>query len=80
MEEVKRILRENIKDANCGIFFTRNIVGDYMTTLYSNGDIQIDICRGWAYFEVFGLSEEQEDEIYEYYESLLKEESEKEDD
>lgn len=79
MKEVKRVLKENIKDAMCGIFFSRNVVGDRMTTLYKNGDIQVDICMYWSYFEVFGLTEEQKNKICEYYNELVKQEREKKD-
>ena len=34
MEELKRIIKDNIKYANCGIYFTNNTVGDPMTPVY----------------------------------------------
>ena len=40
---VKNIIKENIKDATCGIYFTRNLVGDRMATLMNGDQVQIDI-------------------------------------
>ena len=75
LEKAKEIIKENYKYADCGIFNTRNIAGDSMETIYEEwyGDddvLTIDICYGWSYFEVFGLSEEEFDELEEYYEAL----------
>ena len=66
----KEIIKNHIEDARCGIFNTRNIVGDYMETLYCEDGLQIDICYGYAYFEVFGLGDEFK-ELKDYYRSLL---------
>ena len=75
LEKAKEIIKENYEYADCGIFNTRNIAGDSMETIYEEwyGDddvLTIDICYGWSYFEVFGLSEEEFDELEEYYETL----------
>lgn len=34
MEELKRVIKDNIRDAECGIFFSRNLVVDPMTPVY----------------------------------------------
>lgn len=73
LEFVKYIISKNIKSARCGIFSTRNLVGDEMTTLYRDNDIQIDICYHWEYFEVFGLSENEFEVLAAYYEYLVDE-------
>lgn len=70
LEIAKKIIEENIEDADCGIFDTRNNAGDLMTTIYEDEELQIDICYGWGYFEVFGLSEEEFYELESFYESL----------
>ena len=70
MEKVKEIIRENYDDACCGIFDCRNLVGDSMTTIYNDGEVQIDICYSWMYFEVFGLSNKEFEALAEYYDSL----------
>ena len=43
-----------------------------MVNIYENEEIElcIDICYNWGYFEVFGLSEEEENELENFYESL----------
>ena len=70
LEIAKRIIKENIEDARCGIFDTRNIAGDTMETLYDSNGLTIDICYFWAYFEVFGLTEEEFDILERFYNSL----------
>ena len=70
LEIAKRIIKENIEDARCGIFNTRNIVGDTMETLYDSDDLTIDICYFWMYFEVFGLTLKQFEILERYYNSL----------
>lgn len=78
IKEIKKIIEENITSAMHGIFFTRNIIGDIMTTIYKNGEVQVDICYEWDYFEVFGLTEEEQEDIYIYYIKLVKEVNENE--
>jgi len=70
LEIAKRIIKENIEDARCGIFDTRNIAGDTMETLYDSDDLTIDICYFWMYFEVFGLTKEEFEILERYYNSL----------
>ena len=70
LDIAKEIIKEHYKEANCGLYDTRNIVGDWMTTIYEDNDLTIDICYGWAYFEVFGLSDEEFRELEIFYESL----------
>ena len=72
LDIAKKIIRERYSEATCGIFFCRNFVGDPMVNIYENEEIElcIDICYNWGYFEVFGLSEEEENELENFYESL----------
>ena len=70
LEIAKKIIKENFEEYDCGIFNTRNIVGDFMETLYNKDGLQIDICEGYAYFEVFGLSEKEFEELEKYYYDL----------
>ena len=72
LEIAKKVIAENIDDARCGIYDTRNIVGDYMDTLYASDDLIVDICYGYAYFEVFGLTDNEFAELEKYYETLLR--------
>lgn len=70
VEIVKKIIRENIHDADCGLFCTRNMFGDVMTELYNKNGIKVDICYRYSYFEVFGLNDNELDEVFDYYDSL----------
>ena len=42
-----------------------------MDTIYSDDEILIEVCHYWGYFEVFGLSEEEFEELKEYYYNLI---------
>jgi hypothetical protein len=70
LEKAKEIIKEYYKEGNCGIYDSRNIVGDWMTNIYNDNGLAIDICYGWSYFEVFGLSDEEFIELEEYYNKL----------
>lgn len=70
LEIAKAIIRKYIKYGDCGIFDCRNWAGDPMVTIYEDEKIQIDICFQWAYFEVFGLLEEDFDRLEEYYNEI----------
>lgn len=71
LEKAKTIIKDNFEAGKCGLYNTRNIAGDNMTTLYKKGGLQIDICYFWSYFEVFGLSDLQFDELLDYYNYLV---------
>ena len=66
----KKVITDNIQDADCGIFFTRNLVGDAMTTIYMDDELVIDICRYYMYFEVFGLNPDEQVALERFYEDL----------
>ena len=70
LDIAKKIIKDHYKEGDCGLFNTRNIVGDWMTTIYEDNDFTIDICYGWAYFEVFGLSNEDFEELLTFYNDL----------
>lgn len=70
LEIAKKIIKRNYSIADLGIFHTRNICGDIMFNVYDKNGLTIDICREWAYFEVFGLSDNDFKELVEYYNSL----------
>lgn len=67
LEKAKEIIKDMIMYGCCGIFNTRNVVGDSMVNLYNNNGLVIDICYYFEYFEVFGLSEEEFSQLKEYY-------------
>ena len=74
LDIAKKIIKENYKNANHGIFDTRNIVGDPMITIYKDNNLTIDICYDYAYFEVFGLSKDEFNELEKFYSTLGREE------
>lgn len=67
LEEAKKFISDHIEDAPCGIFNTRNYIGDEMETVYDHDGLVIDLCRYWEYFEVFGLSDEEFYDLSEFY-------------
>lgn len=67
LEKAKEIIKNNYNSANCGIYNTRNIVGDLMYTIYDEDGLTIDICYSYSYFEVFGLTDKEFKELEEYY-------------
>lgn len=69
-EKVKEIIKTHIRDARCGIFFSRNTVGDIMLNLYTGEIFTVDICRHWEYYEVFGCTDKEAMELDEYYEKI----------
>lgn len=70
LEKAKEIIKKYYEDGDCGIYDSRNIVGDWMTTVYNDGGLAIDVCYTWNYFEVFGLSNEEFTKLCEYYVEL----------
>ena len=70
VKKVKEVIKKHISDARCVIFSTRNIAGDCMHNIYDDGEVAIDICYFWEYFEVFGLTDEEFSEVEKYYEKL----------
>lgn len=70
LDIAKRIIKEYYNEACCGIFASSNIVGDPMNSIYDDGELSIDICYYWSYFEVFGLSNDDFTELEKFYDSL----------
>lgn len=73
LNKVKAVVKANYENADCGLFFTRNTVGDPMTFLCGIEDVCIEICYGWAYFEVFNLNEDEQEELMKFYNNLSNE-------
>ena len=72
-EEVRKVIKEYINKALCGLFFCRNTINDATTNIYDKNGIQIDICYKWAYFEVFGLDLLQQLVLKKFYNNLALE-------
>lgn len=73
LDKAKEFIKEHYDLAKFGLFFSRNTVGDYTKTIYDEDNITIDICYKWEYFEVFGLSKEEEIELSRFYNDLERE-------
>lgn len=73
LEIAKQVIKQHFESADCGLFDTRNLVGDPMTTIYSKDGLQIDICYRYRYFEVFGLDDESFEQLARFYKSLQRE-------
>jgi hypothetical protein len=72
LEIAKEIIKKENADMYMkgGIFNTRNFVGDIMKTIYAKDGLMIDICIGNFYFEVFGLTEAEFEELESFYKTL----------
>ena len=72
LNKAKDVIDLYISQAQCGIFNTPNIVGDHMTRIYDEDGLEISICDRLKYFEVFGLTSEEFNQLNDYYKDLLK--------
>lgn len=60
--KLKNFLKEVFKK-NIQAFTTKNIVGDFMVTIYDKDGIQVDYAPGYGYIEIFGLTDEEYEEL-----------------
>lgn len=74
LNEAKRIIKKYYTKAKCGIFDCRNFSGDIMNTIYRKNGLTIEICYNWAYFEVFGLTPAEFEELENFYYNLRRNE------
>lgn len=70
LEKAQEIVKAFYRYARCGLFDSRNLVGDCMETIYEDEGLTIDICYYYSYFEVFGLSNADFKKLERYYNSL----------
>ena len=70
LEKVKKIIKKNYKYADCGIYNTRNIVGDPMENIFNGKYFIVDMCYYYSYFEIFGTTNEEFKELEQYYSDL----------
>lgn len=71
LEKAKEIIKEHFNLAKHGIFNVHNTAGDSTNIIYAENGLMIDICYYWEYFEVFGLSNEDFNELEKFYNSLI---------
>ena len=67
LEKVKEIIKNNIDDFTCGLFSTRNMVGDSMDNLFTGKYFTLDGCYAWSYYELFGTTEKEFKEVENIY-------------
>lgn len=60
--KLKKFLKEVFKKS-IQAFTTKNIAGDFMVTIYNKDGIQIDYAPGYGYIEIFGLTDEEYEEL-----------------
>lgn len=70
LEKVKEIIKEYYKDGGCGLYATRNFVGDPMITIFEGEYFTVDICYHYSYFEVFGTTDIEFSELIKFYDKL----------
>lgn len=68
--QIKEIIKEWFEYGNCGLFNSRNLIGDHMSTLFDGEYFTLDICYRYSYFEVFGITQEEYAELLKHYKTL----------
>ena len=62
IKKLKKFLKKHYP--NMQIFFTKNIFGDEMQTVYEDDGIRVDYCDDWEYIEIFGLTEKEKEDLF----------------
>ena len=70
LDIAKQIIKRYCGEARCGIYNSRNICGDSMSNIFDDGELSIDICYGYEYFEIFGLSDNDFAKLEKFYNSV----------
>lgn len=60
--KLKKFLKEVFK-TKIQAFTTKNILGDYMVTIYKKDGIQVDYAPDYKYIEIFGLTDKEYEEL-----------------
>lgn len=69
-ERVKELIRDNYEEGHCGLYNRKNSAGDPMRTLFDGDYFTLDICYEYSYFEIFGSSEDEFEELEKIYEGI----------
>lgn len=69
-KKVKQIIKNLYPQARCGIFNTHNWCGDLTINIFSGEYFKVDICYECEYFEVFGTTDKEWNELERLYEEL----------
>lgn len=65
IDKLKIFLQENYPNEQA--FNTKNIVGDSMVTVYNEDEIIVDYCYYYSYIEIFGLTDEEFEDLIDKY-------------
>lgn len=65
IDKLKRFLQENYPNEQA--FNTRNIAGDSMGRVYDEDGITVDYCYQYSYIEIFGLTDEEFEDLIDEY-------------
>lgn len=65
IDKLKRFLQENYPNEQA--FNTRNIAGDNMERVYDEDEIIVDYCYYYSYIEIFGLTDEEFEDLIDKY-------------
>ena len=71
MNKVKEIIRNYYSDSD-GHLSAHNAPGDPILEVYVDDETTVGVCYRYSHFEIFGLTEDEEDEVFAYYEALQK--------
>ena len=73
LSKIKAVIRKYFKYADKGIHLMCDCYDDSPddTTIYTDGDVKIDICYSLSHFNIYGLSYEEFSEVDRYYDLLL---------
>ena len=64
IDKLKKFLNEEFKE-KIQAFNSRNLVGDQIYTIYDEDGITVDMCYEWSYIEIFGLTQQQFEDLLE---------------
>lgn len=65
IDKLKIFLQENYPNEQA--FNTRNIAGDSMERVYDEDEIIVDYCYYYSYIEIFGLTDEEFEDLIDKY-------------
>ena len=64
IDKLKIFLQKNYPNEQA--FNTRNWIGDNMETVYNEDGIMVDYCYNYGYIEIFGLTDEEFEDLIQY--------------
>lgn len=70
LQNVLDSIKRKYGNAECGVFFSRNLVDDPMINIFKGTFFSVDICYYYGYFEVFGCTEEEKQVVISFYNEL----------